>query len=181
MGDVSAEYERIILTGFRAVGKSAVGRELARLLGCVFLDTDRELSRELGRGVSDYVRSHGWAAFREQERRLLVRLADRKDLVVAVGGGAVLHRDEWSRLRARSLVVWLRADAETIRQRLRSDDTTGSNRPPLTGEDTLAEVDGLLAEREPLYRAGSDISFDTTTLSPPEIAARINERLRAAA
>lgn len=169
----SRPVERILLTGFRATGKSAVGRGLAQALGYRFLDTDEELTAEMGCSIDQYVRRHGWAAFREMERSLLARLAGRQRLVIAAGGGAVMHGEEWRRLREDGLAVWLRADAETIRQRLRRDGHGAAQRPSLTGGDVLAEVDRMLDEREPLYRQGSDVALDTTGRSPETMVSLI--------
>lgn len=179
-GDLTAAkrtVQRIILTGFRATGKSAVGRKLAALLGCRFVDTDTELVAEMGCSLSEYVRRSGWAAFRELERQLLLRLAGEENLVVATGGGSVLHREEWAGLRRNSLTVWLQADAETIRQRLNNDSTTDTTRPPLTDSGTQEEVGKLLAEREPIYRESSDMAVDTAVNTPEEIATLIRDRI----
>lgn len=74
-------------------------------------------------------------------------------------------------------MIWLRAAAETIRQRLDRDCETATQRPSLTGCDPLAEIESVLAEREPLYRAGSDVSIDTDDKTQEEIATQICEFL----
>ena len=170
-------WDRIILTGFRGTGKSTVGRKIATLTGFIFIDTDDTLEQEMGCTVCDYVKRAGWPAFREGERRLLARLADVRHAVLATGGGAIIHRAEWRKLRANSRVVWLRAEARTIRQRLDKDSGTATQRPSLTGCDPLTEIATVLAEREPLYRAGSDVSIETDGLTEDQIAARIGELL----
>jgi len=168
---------RVILTGFRATGKSLVGARLAEMIGYRFIDTDDELVASVKCSVAAFVREHGWPAFRKQEQNLLSRLAWMNRVVIATGGGAVLHRQEWQDLRRESLVVWLQADARTIRERLQSDPGSREQRPSLTGGDRLAEVEALLAEREPRYRQGSDMAIDTTDRSPAEIADMIKQHL----
>lgn len=169
----SRPVDRILLTGFRATGKSVVGGKLAQVVGFRFLDTDEELTAAMGCGIDEYVRRHGWPAFREMERRLLARLAGTQRLVIAAGGGAVLHGEEWRRLRENALTVWLQADADAIRQRLRRDGEGAAQRPSLTGDDVQAEVDRILAEREPVYRQGSDVAVDTTGRSPETMVSLI--------
>jgi len=169
--------DRIILTGFRGTGKSAVGRQLAQMLGYRFVDTDQVLAEEMRCSVSEFVQREGWPAFRDIERRLLKRLAAEHRAVIATGGGTVLHREEWQNLHRGSLVVWLQADAATIRYRLRNDERTGAQRPALIGDDPLGEVDRVLAEREPLYSQGSDVAVDTAGRSPEELAIEIWELL----
>ena len=168
---------RVILTGFRATGKSVVGTLLASLLEYRFLDTDEELVAKVQCSVAEYVREHGWQAFRALERELLGRLAWMNHVVVATGGGAVLHRHEWQELRKQSLVVWLQADAHTISRRLRIDPDSDKQRPSLTGNGTHEEVADILAERESTYREGSDMAIDTTDKTPEEIAAMIKNHI----
>ncbi len=168
----------IILTGFRATGKTVVGRELAELLGFDFLDTDEELSRRFGTRIADFVASQGWAGFRREEELLLSGLCDRKSLVLATGGGCILHREVWRRLRDNGIVVWLQATRETILHRLQADDRTGAQRPSLTGAALQEEVDALLAERIPLYRAGSDFQVRVEGHSPRALGRIIQKLLQ---
>jgi len=174
----AAPWDRIILTGFRGTGKSVVGREIAELTGFIFIDTDDTLEIELGCTVCEYVRRAGWPAFREQERQLLARLVGVRQAVIATGGGAIMHQAEWQGLRQNSRVIWLRATAATIRQRLDQDCETATQRPSLTGCDPLAEIAVVLAEREPFYLEGSDVSIDTDGRTQEEIVSLIRDLVR---
>jgi shikimate kinase len=169
--------DRIILTGFRATGKSAVGVILAERLGLDFIDTDARLCCVLGSSVAEYVQREGWPAFRQREKEFLRQLASVTRHVISTGGGAVLHEEEWCDLRKNSLVVWLQADAETIRQRIKLDATTVDQRPPLSDNDTGDEVEELLASRSSLYLEGSDMSVDTAELTPEETVNMIEKEI----
>lgn len=160
----------IILTGYRATGKSTVGRLVAEELGFAFLDTDQELEKRLGRPISTVVAEQGWPFFRQQENELLLELAHRQSTVIATGGGAILHRKAWQRLLASSLVVWLTAPVAVIHQRLMDDAASAGQRPSLTGANILDEVRAVLFEREPLYRQGSHLAIDTTDNDPAAVA-----------
>jgi shikimate kinase len=166
----------IILIGYRATGKSLIGRKLADRLGCEFLDMDRAIEMRQGRTIREMVAAHGWPYFRALERELLLLLAERRGLVIATGGGVVLQQEAWSCLKASGLVVWLTADRETICKRLGSDARTGEQRPSLTGRPIEAEIEQVLAEREPLYREGADLVVDTCNRQPDEIVGMIIER-----
>lgn len=179
-GDVREEKKlpaRVVLTGFRGTGKSQVGSRLAELLGYRFVDTDGELVARIKCSVAAFVREHGWSVFRQLEKELLARLAWLNGVVIATGGGAILHLKEWQDLRRESFVVWLQADARTIRERLMADPVSRTQRPSLTGGDNLEEVETVLAEREPKYREGSDMAVDTADRSPEEIAALIRQHI----
>lgn len=151
------EKTKIILTGYRATGKTTIGRLVALQLDFAFLDTDREIEIRQGRTISSMVTENGWPFFRTLERQYLTGLVDRENLVVAPGGGAVLHQDIWQQLMESSLVVWLRADARTIIKRINADAATPGQRPALTDADMTTEVKRVLAERDGLYRAGSHL------------------------
>ncbi|MBM9536821.1 shikimate kinase [Desulfobulbus alkaliphilus] len=159
----------IVLTGFRATGKTSVGQVLAEKIGYRFIDTDSLLCQRLGATVADIVKQHGWAFFRRQERGLLEEMAGTMDrAVVATGGGAIEHSDAWRQLRRRSFVVWLDADIATITARMQSDPQSAGQRPSLTGAAPEKEIAALLKKRGPLYRAGSDLSLDTSSGKTPE-------------
>ena len=180
-GEISGQARfplRVVLTGFRTTGKSLVGSLLADLLGYRFIDTDDELVASIQCSVATFVREHGWPEFRELEKKLLARLAWMSHVVIATGGGAVLHDQEWQDLRKESLVIWLQADVNTIQSRLRTDTTSHTQRPSLMGGNKLEEVDVILVEREPRYRQGSDIAIDTTDKSPEEIAFFIHQHIK---
>ena len=169
---------RVILTGFRATGKSAVGKQLAERIGYRFLDTDGELVSSVHCSIAEFVREHGWKAFREKEQELLEHLACMHKIVISTGGGAVLHKQAWQKLREQGLVVWLQADARTISERLLKDPVSVTQRPSLTGNGTHEEVAEILAQRESSYREGSDLAIDTTDKSPEEIAILVEHVIR---
>jgi shikimate kinase len=152
---------KIVLTGYRATGKTSVGRILADRLFFSFVDTDREIEKQQGKSISEMVAEHGWNYFRAAERDFLSSLLSRENLVVAPGGGAILHREVWTKLMETSLVVWLQADVHTISSRLSGDSLATSQRPSLTGEDMIQEITAVLAEREPLYRQGAHYAVST--------------------
>ena len=158
-----AAQRKIFLIGYRATGKSSVGRALAAQLGLPFLDMDQEIEARAGRPISALVAAEGWEAFRRLERELLAELAaGREAMVIATGGGAVLHQGLLPQLKADHLVVWLTADTATIGARLAADPATASQRPSLTGQTVQAEIAPVLAEREPLYRQSANYIVDTT-------------------
>jgi len=168
---------KIILTGYRATGKSSVGPLLAQRLGLDFLDMDGLIEERAGCRIRELVASRGWDHFRALERDLLAELVSRGNAVISTGGGAILHQGVWPQLAQTGLVVWLAADIDTICRRLQGDGKSSSQRPSLTGADIYTEVALVLAEREPLYAKGSHLTIDTSAKSVAEIVARIEEAL----
>ncbi len=165
--------KKVILTGYRATGKTTVGKLVAGRLGLDFYDMDKVIEERQGCTVAEIVADGGWQKFRRLENQLLAEMAGLENGVISTGGGAVQHRENWQRLMQTGLVVWLTADRSTICGRLTADAVTDAQRPALTAGTTLDELTEVLAEREPLYRQGSHLEIDTTEKSAEEISADI--------
>jgi len=157
----------IVLAGFMGTGKSAVGRAVAERLGRRFLDTDSLIEAALGMTVQEVFARYGEAFFRAQERQAVSYAAKQQDVVIAVGGGALLAVANRAALEANGQIVCLEAAPEAILARLPGD----SNRPLLAG-DPEARVRSFLAARAAHY-ASLPYHVDTTGLSVAEVAERV--------
>lgn len=147
----------IILTGFMATGKTAVGMRLAERLGYMFVDLDGLIEAEGGMAIPQLIARHGEAAFREMELRVVERVAQRRRCVIATGGGTVSTPANLIALKQSGVVVTLTADLETVLSRLGAADDLAT----LCAEDQRARVEQLLAARRDAY-ALADATVDTT-------------------
>lgn len=163
----------IILIGYRAVGKSTIGALVAQRLGRRFVDLDAVLEEEAGESIAALVARAGWPEFRRREKELVQRCAGERGLVVATGGGVVLDPDNVAALRGSGLVIWLQAAPATIQARLRGEAQQLAARPGLTSKGTLAEVDEVLAAREPFYKAAAMATVAADTASPEVLVQEI--------
>lgn len=154
-------HNRLTLVGYRACGKSTVGRLAAARLGWPYADADAVIELALGLPIRRYWAEHGEAAFREAEAAALERLlADEAALVLATGGGAVLREANRGLISARGgLVAYLHVPAEVLQDRLRR---SHGGRPSLSGGSLVDEVPAQLAAREGLYRAIASATVDAT-------------------
>ena len=138
----------IALVGLMGVGKTTVGRRLAKRLGWAHVDSDHEIEAASGRTVAGYFRDHGQDAFRAGERRVIERLLrENSPMILSTGGGAFIPEDTRTLLLERATVVWLKGDLDTIMARVSKRDT----RPLLQVADPRAKMTELMAERYPLY------------------------------
>jgi len=163
----------IALVGYRATGKTTVGRIMARQLGWTFVDMDELLVKRLGMTINDWVRLYGWNAFRDEETKLLKELSGEKHIVVATGGGAVERAENRNMLKENFIVVWLYCPLEEIVNRLKKDEKSSDYRPSLTGLGLIEEVSHVLSLREPLYREVAHIAVDVSNKSPEIISGNI--------
>jgi len=174
-GEVSLEVPRTIaLVGLMGVGKSCIGRLLAGALGLPFVDADREIEAAAGCSIEDIFATHGEAAFRDGERRVIARLLGEPKMVVATGGGAFMDPETRKLIHDRATSVWLRADVDLLVRRT----ARRSNRPLLKRGDPREILGRLIEERYPVY-AEADIVVDSVDGPPEMTLARVLNGLRA--
>ncbi|OGP69182.1 MAG: hypothetical protein A2Z73_02275 [Deltaproteobacteria bacterium RBG_13_60_28] len=163
----------LVLIGYRATGKTAVGALLARKLARPFLDLDQVLEEDAGQSITALVEAKGWAEFRQREKELVARYGRARGQVLATGGGVVLDSENVEILRENGVVVWLKADPSTIRKRLSRDQGEVNQRPSLTGSGTLDEVAEVLRTRQSLYAAAAHVVIDTAGQSLSQVVEKV--------
>jgi shikimate kinase len=164
----------ITLVGLMGVGKTTIGRRLAARLGRPFLDADAEVEAAAGRTVAEIFADFGETAFRDGERKVIARLLEKpKPVVLALGGGAFMDPDTRALIKARAISVWLRADLDTLYERVMRKP---GQRPLLETDDPRAVLERLHAERAPVY-AQADITVDSDASSHDTTVARLVEAL----
>jgi shikimate kinase/3-dehydroquinate synthase len=146
----------IVMVGLMGAGKSSIGRRLAARLDLPFFDADTEIEAAAGMTVSDIFASHGESAFRDVERRVMARLLDGEQKVVATGGGAFLDQATQKLVREQAVSLWLKADLETLICRTEGK----THRPLLLVGDPRKTLGDLIAKRYPIY-AEADLTLET--------------------
>jgi shikimate kinase len=153
----------IALLGMMGAGKTTVAQLLGARLGRRVVDTDDEIRRWTGRSIPELFAEHGEAGFRDLERQVVEELARYHDLVLALGGGAVLRDDNVASLLLTGVLIELRADPQVLVERLRGQ---AVDRPLLAGDDLDTRVRRVHAARAERYAAVADTSVDAS--QPPD-------------
>lgn len=146
--DLSKRLDRpIVLVGLMGVGKSTVGRQLAKRLGLPFVDSDAEIEDAAGYSAAEVYERYGERDFRDGERRLVARLVDGDVRVIATGGGVFVDPRTRQLLNESAITVWLDAPVEVLTERTSRRDT----RPLLRNANPKATLERLAEERSPSY------------------------------
>jgi shikimate kinase len=158
---MGSKAKHIILVGMMGVGKSSLGSRLAKKMQCPFVDSDMEIERAAGMGITALFQTYGEDELRALERRVLQRLvAEPAPSVIATGGDAFVDDETRAMLRGSGTTVWLQAGIDTLVHRIRRLE----HRPLLQQGDLRENVKRLLAEREEIY-AEADMTFDTDAMN----------------
>ncbi len=163
--------DNIYITGFMGVGKSTVGRALAKLFKRRLIDMDEAISRKTGLSVNCYFDQLGEESFRRAEAALLKEIASKERLIVATGGGVPVNPENRSVMRESGKVIHLDMPIEDCFRRLGSG--SDLSRPKWTDRDS---VTALYNQRAPLY-AESDYTIDISGKTPDDCVWEICERL----
>ena len=146
--DLAKRLDRpIVLVGLMGVGKSTVGRRLAKRLGLPFIDSDSEIEEAAGYSPAEIFERYGEQDFRDGERRLVARLVDGEVRVIATGGGAYVDPRTREMLNDRTITIWLDAPVDILADRTSRRDT----RAQLREGDPKATLERLSTERRPSY------------------------------
>jgi len=160
----------IVLMGYRGTGKSTVGRLLALRLGRELVSTDAEIVKHAQHSIPEIVAQKGWEHFRDLESDICREFANRDQLVIDTGGGAILRVQNVEALKKNGTLFWLTASVETIAKRIGSN----NQRPSLTGTKSFVdEIQDVLRERTPKYQAAADHSIATDNRSVNQLVETI--------
>lgn len=167
----------IVLIGYMCVGKTTIGRALAKELGMQFYDLDWYIEERFHKKVPQIFIEEGEEAFREKERNMLHEVASFENIVLACGGGTPIHFDNMDFLNKVATTVYLEASSSTILRHLK---ISHGNRPLLaqkTGKELEDFVVSQLAEREPYYKQAQHI-FHIKGLDTLNMVEEVTENLK---
>ncbi len=160
----------IVLIGYRGTGKSTVGKVLAARLGRELVSTDAEIVKRTKQAIPEIVAQHGWEHFRDVESDVCRDLAERDQLVVDTGGGAILRPQNVEVLKRNGILFWLTATVDTITTRIGGD----TQRPSLTSNKSFVdEIQEVLRDRVPNYQAAADHAVQTDGRSIQQVVETI--------
>ena len=146
----------LVLVGLMGAGKTSVGRRLAEKLEIPFVDADFEIEVAAGKTIPEIFADHGEDYFREGERRVIARLLENGQQVLATGGGAFMNAETREKIKNSGVSLWLKADLDVLLKRV----AKRNDRPLLQNDDPAVVMKKLIDLRYPIY-AQSNITVES--------------------
>ena len=150
-GKSKTYFERIYLVGMPGVGKSTLGKKLAKEIGWNFLDLDEEVVKQHGASISEIFTTKGEAIFRMLEQKTLHKTGSLNNYIIACGGGTIVYDSNLQWLLNNGLTLYLKAEIGLIIDRIKHSKT---ERPLFSGLNTLEKeekIKKIFSERAPLF------------------------------
>lgn len=179
LAEVNTASERsrnLILIGFMGTGKTTVGKRVARSLGFRFVDTDALIVKKAGKPIPKIFEEDGETEFRKMETEVLKECAAKSGQVLSTGGGIVTIDENRPLLKEAGYVIWLKAEAEVIYERVRRN----RERPLLHTANPEETIRKLLDSRVALYKECADFTIATDNLTMDETCFGVTECARLA-
>jgi len=165
----------VALIGFMGVGKTVVGKALARKLNWEFIELDSLIEQKAGKPIAEIFQQDGEIVFRGLEIEVTKEIAREKNLVIACGGGIVLNKINIDRLKEEGIIVYLTASPRVILKRVSSEE---GQRPLLEIDNPTLTIRELLRFRKPFYERAADIKIDTSKLNVDEVVKKLIEKMK---
>lgn len=166
--------KNIVLTGFMATGKNAIGQRLAQELNLEFVNTDDIIEKKEGITITQIFEKFGEKHFRKLEKGVVRKVAQGTNRVISTGGGVVLDQENVSNLTENGVIICLWASPEVIRERTKEE----THRPLLEGVSREDRIKELLDYRKPFYEKSADYIIDTSHLTIEETLEKILKYLK---
>ena len=167
------DKSNVVLVGPMGVGKTTIGRQLAKALKMQFKDSDKEIEKRTGVDIPLIFELEGEEGFRRRESLMIEELMDQRGLVLATGGGAVIDPDNRREMSAKGVVVYLCADISYLLERTSRD----AKRPLLQTVNPEKRIRELVKVRHPLYSEVASFVINTGGRSVKSVIKEILQKL----
>ncbi len=152
--------KNLVLLGMMGVGKTTLGKIVAKKQDLEFIDTDQNIEKKCSMKISDIFKKKGEKFFRAEEEKEALKSLRKNNCVIALGGGAFLNRMVRHNILKNSISIWLDCDLDTINRRTKFN----KKRPLLNKTDNKKEIKELYEKRKNIYNlANHKINCDNLT------------------
>jgi len=160
--------KNLVLLGMMAVGKTTLGKIVAKKQELKFIDIDATIEKKNSMTIKEIFKKKGEKFFRIEEEKEVLKSLEKSNCVIALGGGAFMNKTLRENILKKAISIWLNVDIKTLNQRVKWN----QKRPLLKEENNQKKITELYAERKNIYKlANHQIACDN--LSKKNIAEKI--------
>ena len=160
--------KNLVLLGMMAVGKTTLGKIVAKKQELKFIDIDASIEKKNSMTIKEIFKKKGEKFFRMEEENEILKSLEKNNCVIALGGGAFMNKTVRENILKNAISIWLNVDIKTLYQRVKWN----QKRPLLKEENNQKKITELYAERKNIYKlANHKIACDN--LSKEDIAEKI--------
>jgi len=160
--------KNLVLLGMMAVGKSTLGKIVAKKQDLIFIDTDLNIEKKCAMKISEIFKKKGEKFFRILEEREVLESLKKSKCVIALGGGAFMKKTVRDKILKDSVSIWLDINLKTLNKRVKWN----KKRPLINEEDNQIKINQLYSERKNIYKM-ADYRINCNNLSKEDIANKI--------
>ena len=150
------------------VGKTTIGKIVAKKLGLEFVDTDENIEKKFSMKISEIFKKKGEKFFRIEEEKEVLKSLTKNNCVIALGGGAFVNESIRNSILKNAISIWLDNDLITLNKRIKWN----KNRPLLAKKNNQKKINKLYAKRKNIYKL-ADYKIVCNDLSKDDIAKKI--------
>ena len=152
--------KNLVLLGMMAVGKTTLGKIVAKKQELKFIDIDASIEKKNSMTIKEIFKKKGEKFFRMEEENEILKSLEKKNCVIALGGGAFMNKTVRENILKNAISIWLNVDIKTLNQRVKWN----QKRPLLKEENNQKKIMKLYAERKNIYKlANHKIACDNLT------------------
>ena len=160
--------KNLVLLGMMAVGKTTLGKIVAKKQELKFIDIDASIEKKNSMTIKEIFKKKGEKFFRMEEENEILKSLEKNNCVIALGGGAFMNKTVRENILKNAISIWLNVDIKTLNKRVKWN----RKRPLLKEENNQKKITELYAERKDIYKlANHQIACDK--LSKKNIAEKI--------
>jgi len=160
--------KNLVLLGMMAVGKTTLGKIVAKKQELKFIDIDASIEKKNSMTIKEIFKKKGEKFFRMEEENEILKSLEKNNCVIALGGGAFMNKTVRENILKNAISIWLNVDIKTLNQRIKWN----RKRPLLKEENNQKKITELYAGRKDIYKlANHQIACDK--LSKKNIAEKI--------
>ncbi len=160
--------KNLVLVGMMASGKTTIGKLVAKIKDLEFVDTDKSIEKKNSMTIYEIFKKKGEKFFREEEKKEVLKNLEKKNCIIAVGGGSFVNKSIRENILKNAISFWLDVDIKTLNKRVKWN----KNRPLLNKKNNMKKLNNLYAERKKIYEL-ADHKIECEQLTKENIVKKI--------